>query len=710
MKKIFYQLIIIFYFISGFTFSQTIFSNGTGGGLWSDPSTWQGGVVPTVSDDVFINGADSVYTAAGAGCNSLTLYSGARFATGIDSVQVVGLLTLEDNTYFYNASSEPELPGSSYFLDPQSNVVHSGSGTVGGDNNFEFGNLIIVRNAGCTPGANLIINGNLIINNTASNVVFRACRPVTGSLSHTVYGDVYIYKGTLSCIDVGDNTMVGVWDIFGNVYVLDDGPTYLESRIGCFSSANAAGLGIINIGGDLILQGGRLQAGTSSSQGPGNAIVNVGGNISLDINSGVATNSIGPFALNFVGAGAQTVNMDVRFQMSTSVYDTVKTGSNVVFDLDTNKWGSSVGGDFVVEGSLELKGNSLLDGLANFKSNPDATLKIGSLDGLSASGSYGNIQVTGTKTFDPGATYEYKGNGTQALGDGLPNPLFGFGVNNPSGIILDRDLTVNGVVNIINGDLELNDHIVTLGSSASLSETAGNTVKGLTGKILITTDLNAPAGVNVGGLGAWISSSSNLGSTTVERYHSPRTGSGNQSIPRYFNIAPANNSGLNATFRFYYDESELGSIPEANLRLFKSPDGSDNSWSILYGNVNSSSNYVEQGGIQDFSYWTLADIDHPLPVEKDEDAQIPEQYALFQNYPNPFNPETVIKFDLPESGMVSLKIYNTLGEEVATLVNEPMDAGSYSYQFNAKNLSSGVYLYKLSSDNFNQSYKMILMK
>ena len=57
------------------------------------------------------------------------------------------------------------------------------------------------------------------------------------------------------------------------------------------------------------------------------------------------------------------------------------------------------------------------------------------------------------------------------MGDALPNPVFGFGVNNPSGITLDRDLTVNGSLNVISGDLILNDHIVTLGSNATLSET-----------------------------------------------------------------------------------------------------------------------------------------------------------------------------------------------------------------------------------------------
>ncbi|HEY6435940.1 MAG TPA: T9SS type A sorting domain-containing protein, partial [Ignavibacteriaceae bacterium] len=178
---------------------------------------------------------------------------------------------------------------------------------------------------------------------------------------------------------------------------------------------------------------------------------------------------------------------------------------------------------------------------------------------------------------------------------------------------------------------------------------------------------------------------------------------------RYYDIEPSNNSGLNATFRFYYDESELNGIPEANLRLFKSPDGSDNSWSAEYGTVNSAANYVENGGVNDFSYWTLGDSDNPLPVDGEEN-QIPVEFMLYQNYPNPFNPKTVIKFDLPESGDVSLKIFNLLGEEVARLVNEELHAGVYQYEFDASNLSSGVYLYKLSSNKFTKSYKMILMK
>ncbi len=87
-----------------------------------------------------------------------------------------------------------------------------------------------------------------------------------------------------------------------------------------------------------------------------------------------------------------------------------------------------------------------------------------------------------------------------------------------------------------------------------------------------------------------------------------------------------------------------------------------------------------------------------------------EKFELSQNYPNPFNPTTAIKYNLPEAGNVKLSVYNLLGQEVKTLVNGFKNAGSYTISFDAQNLSSGVYIYKLETNNFNQSRKMTLIK
>lgn len=91
-------------------------------------------------------------------------------------------------------------------------------------------------------------------------------------------------------------------------------------------------------------------------------------------------------------------------------------------------------------------------------------------------------------------------------------------------------------------------------------------------------------------------------------------------------------------------------------------------------------------------------------------SEVPERYSLSQNYPNPFNPSTTINFALPKQGIVTLKVYNSLGKEVATLVDGFKNAGIYQANFNAVNLTSGVYYYSIKSEDFSEVKKMMLIK
>ena len=97
-------------------------------------------------------------------------------------------------------------------------------------------------------------------------------------------------------------------------------------------------------------------------------------------------------------------------------------------------------------------------------------------------------------------------------------------------------------------------------------------------------------------------------------------------------------------------------------------------------------------------------------VQENITAGVPKSFNLYQNYPNPFNPSTTIKFDLPVSGFVKLKIYNILGGEVATLVNENRNPGIYEITYNASSLSSGVYFYKLEFGGKSEARKFMLVK
>lgn len=101
--------------------------------------------------------------------------------------------------------------------------------------------------------------------------------------------------------------------------------------------------------------------------------------------------------------------------------------------------------------------------------------------------------------------------------------------------------------------------------------------------------------------------------------------------------------------------------------------------------------------------WLITDV-------KPGDNMLPSAYSLDQNYPNPFNPSTTIRYQVPVNGLVTLKVYNLIGQEVATLVNEVQTASAYETSFDASALSSGIYFYTLKAGNFVETKKMMLLK
>lgn len=134
------------------------------------------------------------------------------------------------------------------------------------------------------------------------------------------------------------------------------------------------------------------------------------------------------------------------------------------------------------------------------------------------------------------------------------------------------------------------------------------------------------------------------------------------------------------------------------------------------GNSNSPFNYsfIDDNPIGGNKFfYRLKQIDNSGRFEYSKEVEVdvlPKNFNLFQNFPNPFNPETTIKFALPKTAKVSLIVYNLVGEKVATLLDESKDAGFYDVQFNSDNLSSGVYIYRLTAENFVQTKKMTLIR
>ena len=178
---------------------------------------------------------------------------------------------------------------------------------------------------------------------------------------------------------------------------------------------------------------------------------------------------------------------------------------------------------------------------------------------------------------------------------------------------------------------------------------------------------------------------------------------------RFWNVvrdsAQINSTMLDTLSADYYLSSDSGLIAYYRMEMFEdlgiNGDGADD-----LRDLSVNANHMDTYGDPTLKVSGAFII---TGVEKTSN-EIPNHYSLNQNYPNPFNPSTTINYSIPELSFVTLKIYNVLGSEVATLVNEEKPIGNYKVKFDATVLPSGIYFYKLQAGNFVETKKMILLK
>ncbi len=154
--------------------------------------------------------------------------------------------------------------------------------------------------------------------------------------------------------------------------------------------------------------------------------------------------------------------------------------------------------------------------------------------------------------------------------------------------------------------------------------------------------------------------------------------------------------------KIYYSYNEENNFTSGNCMVFE-----NDTWVPGTGVYITTFN---QGEDTLYYYGKNINIDLIKITETEDTDNIVNNFSLSQNFPNPFNPSTNISFTIPNSGFVTLKVYDILGKEIATLINEELNAGNYTKTFNATNLSSGVYFYKLQTSKFSETKKMILMR
>jgi hypothetical protein len=159
-----------------------------------------------------------------------------------------------------------------------------------------------------------------------------------------------------------------------------------------------------------------------------------------------------------------------------------------------------------------------------------------------------------------------------------------------------------------------------------------------------------------------------------------------------------------------YDPEYVSPEQESDLVMLHYEDGD---WIDITSSLDVGSNTL-CGITTGFSPFVMG-VEKATDISQQISNEIPSQYKLSQNYPNPFNPSTNINFSLPRLSNVDIKIYNILGQVVRNLVNEEKPAGEYNITWDGKDnagksVASGIYLYKIKTDNFSSSKKMLLMK
>ncbi|MBX7044451.1 MAG: hypothetical protein K1X86_01325 [Ignavibacteria bacterium] len=356
--------------------------------------------------------------------------------------------------------------------------------------------------------------------------------------------------------------------------------------------------------GFLNINSGGISAGNGTNLNP--ASITLSNNTTFAVNNGT-----------FVTTGLMTIppnsfingNGVFTYNAANLVNDGTISVTTFQFDSVTNISGS---------GALNVVNCNFLNGcVCTLTSNHQfKNININSGGSFNLNGLKASFNGTGTTIITNGtfntnnSTIEYNASSQQTISTAnisYKNLL----INNTAGCILTNLLNVNDTLNVQTGFLNLNQNNIVLSSVGFLRENPGCTVRGVNGTISTTRNLDSLSAVDVAGLGAAITTSKVLGAATISRGHGTYTINGSSSVSRYYNISTANNTNLNATLKFHYDNSELNGLNENLTALFRSTNAGAN-WFIAGGTKDTANNNITLQGVNSFSYWTVGS--NPLAV------------------------------------------------------------------------------------------------
>jgi endo-1,4-beta-xylanase len=288
-------------------------------------------------------------------------------------------------------------------------------------------------------------------------------------------------------------------------------------------------------------------------------------------------------------------------------------------------------------------------------------------------------------------------------------------INDRWGVTLHASRELTGEINFQAGKLTLGTNTLTASSTANAS--TSRYVVTTAGGILRLTSVGTvqrlfPVGISTYAP-VWITN------TGIEDDIDVRVLSDTTSAPyggrltMKWNINEATSGGGNYTLQFGWTqpvENASFKLNRANnSRIYLLPDTLEAGTGMYTTQFTTNPYYVSRSGITALGSFVIGSFKFVTGVE-DEENTIPKKFELSQNYPNPFNPSTIITYQLPVTSNMSLKVYNLLGQEVATLFEGIRQPGNYMATFDGRGLSGGVYLYRMTAANFVDTKKTVLLK
>ena len=310
-------------------------------------------------------------------------------------------------------------------------------------------------------------------------------------------------------------------------------------------------------------------------------------NWAISLGTSAATNNLTFYGtVNYNSGSAQKV-------MATNYYNLTVLGAG----------SRSLSAATVVSNNLTISAGTLTAGTAY-------DLSVGATWSNSATYTHTN----GTVYMNGSANQSIAGSSTTTFYN-LTNSNSSTGITLNKGIVVTNNLSMSGAT----ANILLNGYNIDLSSTGTIvGESNTDRIYGTSGVITTTRSLSNISALDVAGMGIVLTTAANMGSTTIQRGHSARSGTGltNTTILRYFNISPTTNSGLNATFKFTYFDNELNGLgsSEANFHMFRSTDGGS-TWTDRNGSESTSGNYISLSAIDAFSVWTVSpNVIIALPV------------------------------------------------------------------------------------------------